>query len=165
MLHVCPTDAPPEGAPPFFGPLASGLLPIADMHPSVLVVDDDADAREMLCYIFKAAGIEFQEAESAAAAMSMLDEFMPDVIVSDIGMPEEDGYALIRRIRALPDVRKSIPAIALTAFASYEDRRHALVDGFNLHMSKPAEPDKLVNAVLDLARAARLNAAPRRPPP
>jgi signal transduction histidine kinase/ActR/RegA family two-component response regulator len=139
-------------------------LPVADKHLRVLVVDDDDDAREMLSHVFEAAGIECREADSAAAALTTLDEFVPDVVVSDIGMPEEDGYALIRRVRTLGDDRKSIPAIALTAFASNEDRTRALVDGFNLHLTKPVEPAKLVNAVLDLARAARLGPGTWRPP-
>jgi signal transduction histidine kinase/CheY-like chemotaxis protein len=138
-------------------------LPMADGQLRVLVVDDEEDAREMLGHIFQASGIECREAESVSDALRALDDFVPDVIISDIGMPEEDGYSLVRRVRTLSDDRKSIPAIALTAFASNEDRKRALVDGFNLHITKPVEPAKLVNAVLDLARAARLSAGTWRP--
>lgn len=136
-------------------PTTNHALPIADTLLRVLVVDDEDDAREMLRYVFEASGIECRQAESAAAALSALDELTPDVIVSDIGMPEEDGYSLIRRIRTLPTEKNGIPAIALTAFASDGDRKRALVDGFNVHLTKPVEPAKLVNAVMDLARAAR----------
>jgi signal transduction histidine kinase/CheY-like chemotaxis protein len=118
----------------------------------VLVVDDDADARELLAYVFESSAIEVRTAGSASEALEVLKEFTPHVIVSDIGMPLEDGYSLIRSIRTLPDEdKKGIPAIALTAFARNEDRTKALVEGFNLHMAKPVEPSVLVRAVADLA--------------
>ena len=130
-------------------------LPVAQKLIRVLVIDDEPDARELLGYVFEASGIEFHEASNVAEALRALETFSPSVIISDIGMPEEDGYSLIRRVRTLGDDRKHIPAIALTAFARNDDRKRALVDGFNLHMAKPVEPAKLVNAVLELARSAR----------
>jgi signal transduction histidine kinase/ActR/RegA family two-component response regulator len=121
----------------------------------VLVVDDEPDARELVAYVFETSGMDVRSVGSASEALGELETFTPDVIVSDIGMPVEDGYSLIRSIRTLAaEDRKNIPAIALTAFARNEDRTRALVEGFNLHMAKPVEPATLVNAVLELARPA-----------
>ena len=79
-----------------------------------------------------------------------------DLLVSDIGMPEEDGYSLIRNVRALPSKEKArIPAIALTAFARNEDRTRALLEGFNVHMAKPVEPAELLLALADLGGQPR----------
>lgn len=119
---------------------------------SVLVVDDEEDARELLRYLLRTSGAEVHVADGARAALQVLEAHTPDVIVSDIGMPGEDGYALLRSIRALPEhEKKSIPAIALTAFARNLDRARALVAGFNVHIAKPVEPSVLVRAVRDLA--------------
>jgi CheY-like chemotaxis protein len=91
-----------------------------------------------------------------AEAMSELEKDTPHVIISDIGMPENDGYSLIRSVRTLPaETKRNIPAIALTAFARNEDRTRALVEGFNVHMAKPVEPTALVQAAIDLAGRAR----------
>jgi signal transduction histidine kinase/ActR/RegA family two-component response regulator len=130
--------------------------PLALEGIRVLVVDDEPDARELVTYVFETSGIEVRTAASAADALRALDTFTPHVIVSDIGMPHEDGYALIRSVRTLAsDEKKNIPAIALTAFARNEDRTRALVEGFNLHMAKPVEPTALVNAVAQLAGHVR----------
>jgi CheY-like chemotaxis protein len=84
-------------------------------------------------------------AESAAQALQCLPVEKPDVLMSDIGMPVEDGYALIRQVRALPEERGgNVPAIALTAFARAEDRRRALLAGFQMHLAKPVEPSELL---------------------
>jgi signal transduction histidine kinase/ActR/RegA family two-component response regulator len=118
----------------------------------VLVVDDEPDARDLVAYVLETCGLEVHVAASVAAALAELESYTPHVIISDIGMPEEDGYALIRRIRTLPsEDKRNVPAIALTGFARSEDRTHALVQGFNVYMTKPVEPSELVNAVLDLA--------------
>jgi CheY-like chemotaxis protein len=131
-------------------------LPGALQGLQVLVVDDDADARELIGYVLETCGTEVRLAETAAAALKLLMTYTPDVVVSDIGMPDEDGYSLIRSIRTLPMAdKKDVPAIALTAFARNEDRTRALVAGFNLHLAKPVEPGALVRAVLDLAGHAR----------
>jgi CheY-like chemotaxis protein len=121
----------------------------------VLVVDDEPDARELVAYVLESCGMEVVSVASAAAALEELKRFAPHVIVSDIGLPEDDGYSLIRSIRTLPDEKKGIPTIALTAFARNEDRTRALVAGFNLHMAKPVEPSVLVRAVADLAGDVR----------
>jgi signal transduction histidine kinase/CheY-like chemotaxis protein len=135
---------------------ANGTIPAGLEGISVLVVDDEADARELVAYVLEASGMEVRVAENSADAMTQLESFTPRVIVSDIGMPHEDGYTLIRRIRTLPaDDKRTIPAIALTGFARNEDRTRALVEGFNRYMAKPVEPSALVSTVADLAGAAR----------
>ncbi|MBA2502021.1 MAG: response regulator, partial [Pyrinomonadaceae bacterium] len=118
----------------------------------VLVVDDEPDARELLTVVLAQCGAEVTTAASVLDALAALEESRPDVIVSDIGMPEEDGYSLIRQIRALPDDRGGrIPAAALTAYAGAEDRKRALLAGFQLHIPKPVEPTELVAVVATLA--------------
>lgn len=121
----------------------------------VLVVDDETDARELVGCVLESCGIEVRLAGNVADALSALKDHTPDVIISDIGMPDEDGYILIRAIRTLPTEEKNIPVIALTAFSRGEDRTRALVAGFNMHMAKPVEPSTLVRAVAELARANR----------
>jgi CheY-like chemotaxis protein len=118
----------------------------------VLIVDDDPDACELVAYVFERCGLEVRAAASVAEALKELQTYTPHVIVSDIGMLDEDGYFLIRRVRTLAaENKKNIPAIALTAFARNEDRTRALVEGFNLHLAKPVEPSVLLKAVADLA--------------
>jgi CheY-like chemotaxis protein len=119
-----------------------------------LLVDDEADARDLVTYLFEQAGIEVRAAASAAEALRELPSFDPHVLVSDIGLPNEDGYSLIRSVRTLSTEHKSVPAIALTAFASNEDRKRALVEGFNVHMAKPVEPAALLNAIAQLVGQA-----------
>ena len=115
----------------------------------VLVVEDQADARELLSALFRQHGAEVVSAGSATAALSALRRERPDVLVSDIGMPGEDGYWLIREARSLFD---DLPAVALTAYASEADRGRALAAGFHAHLSKPIEPSALISAVAELAR-------------
>jgi signal transduction histidine kinase/ActR/RegA family two-component response regulator len=120
----------------------------------VLVVDDEADARELLVTVLEQFGAEPRAAGSVAEAVEVLKSFKPHVLVSDIGMPGEDGYVLIRKVREMEAAQgaPSIPAVALTAYARSEDQRRALKAGFRLHVSKPVEPLELVEAI---ARAAR----------
>ena len=131
------------------------LPPLVGMR--VLAVDDDADTLEMLTLFLRRAGAEVATAASAAAALEALERFRPDVLGADIGMPEVDGYELLRRIRALGAERGGLtPAVALTAYAGEADRARALRSGFQAHLPKPVEPDALVNTVSNLAG----NAAP-----
>lgn len=118
---------------------------------SVLVVDDDLDARRLIALILEACGARVEAVPSARAALEALARQRPDVIVSDIGLPEQDGYALMQAVRALGDECRDIPALALTAFARSEDRRRALMAGFQLHVAKPVEPAELCTAVASLA--------------
>ena len=117
----------------------------------VLVVDDDADACELLTFILEQHGAEVEVAASAAEALEALARVEPHILVSDLGMPKEDGYSLIRKVRALPSEQGGrIPAIALTAYAKEEDRRRALLSGFQTHIPKPVEPEELVVVVANL---------------
>lgn len=114
----------------------------------VLVVEDDHDTREILSVMLTRYGTEVRTAASAADAVEIFSDWKPDVLVSDIGMPVEDGYSLIRRIRALPEEDGGlVPAIALTAFAGVQDKEQAIDAGFQVHLSKPVEPVALAKAV------------------
>jgi PAS domain S-box-containing protein len=123
---------------------------------SVLVVDDEADARELVATLLRHYGARVTAASSAAEAFALLrssdDGTRPDVLVSDIGMPEEDGYSLIERIRRLsPQEGGLIPAVALTAYGRASDRIRALSAGFQAHMPKPVEPAELMIVISGLS--------------
>jgi PAS domain S-box-containing protein len=118
----------------------------------VLVVDDELDARQLLTTVLSQYGAQVIAVASAADALAAVQQFQPDVLVSDIGMPETDGYALIRQLRSLPSEQGGrIPAVALTAYARAEDRTQALLAGFQLHVSKPVNPAELAAVVANLA--------------
>ena len=117
----------------------------------VLVVDDEDDTRALIAAVLARGGAEVQTAATAAEALQALEHWVPDVLVSDIGMPGEDGYALIKKVRELDAKQPGwIPALALTAYANVEDRMHALSAGFQMHMSKPLDPGELVAVVAGL---------------
>ncbi len=117
----------------------------------ILVVDDDSDAREILRSILAHNGASVRTASTAQEALTQLETRRPDILVSDIGMPGQDGYELIRSIRALdPKDGGRTPAVALTAFTSSEDRRRAIGAGFQIHLSKPIEAAELVTVVASL---------------
>lgn len=119
----------------------------------VLVVDDEADARELIAIILQHNGAQVTTTASVREALQALEIYQPDVIVSDIGMPDEDGYTLIRQVRALEAQRgKFFPAVALTAFARAEDCQQALMAGFQSHVTKPIQPAELVAVVASLAQ-------------
>ena len=119
----------------------------------VLVVDDEPDARALVKRLLENCEAVVTTAASASEALEALRRAKPDVVISDIGMPGEDGYALIRMIRALPpDEGGDVPAVALTAYARSEDRTRALLSGFQSHVAKPVEPTELVATVASLAR-------------
>jgi CheY-like chemotaxis protein len=120
----------------------------------VLVVDDELDARELLELLLSHAGARVATAGTVTAAIEVLREHRPDVIVSDIGMPDEDGYSLMKRVRELGDWAEAIPALALTAYTRHEDAQQALARGFSMHLGKPVDPDHLTEAVARLARRA-----------
>ena len=122
----------------------------------LLVVEDEADSREMLATAFEHCGAQVSTAASASEAMEVLERATPDVLVCDIGLPGEDGHALIRKVRALEAERGGrIPALALTAYAGPEDRQKALAAGFDTHVPKPAAPAELVAKVAVLAGSGR----------
>jgi CheY-like chemotaxis protein len=119
----------------------------------VLLVDDEADSREFLVAALEECEAKVFGVASASSALEAVSQFKPDVLVSDIGMPLEDGYSLIRKLRQLSaEQGGEIPAIALTAYARAEDRMKAIAAGFQMHISKPVEPAELVTVVASLAR-------------
>ena len=119
----------------------------------VLVVDDEPDVRELLAEMLQMCNAHVVTAASTAEALQLVQELRPDVIVSDIGMPREDGYVLVQKLRALPQARGGqTPAVALTAFTRFEDRTKALISGFNMHVPKPVEPAELIAVLTSLTR-------------
>ena len=145
-----------ESAPMLPG--ASGSAPRVPSLPfprldgrRILVVDDDPDTSELLKTLLGTCGAEVRVAGSSAQAIEILDRWIPDVLVSDIGLPGEDGYTLMRRVRSrLPAGGGNVPAVALTAHAREEDRLLALEAGFQRHVPKPPDPTQLVSVVADL---------------
>ena len=120
----------------------------------ILLVDDDADARDLVAFILKQAGAIATVVDSAIAALDCFSKTKPDIIISDIGMPEKNGYGLIRDIRALsPTQGGQTPAIALTAYAGEIDQQQAFAAGFKTHMTKPVDAEQLVQAIAELVRA------------
>jgi PAS domain S-box-containing protein len=131
----------------------------------VLVVDDQEDSRRLLSHILGDSAANVETAASAEEAMELLRRGRFDVIVSDVGMPEHDGYELMRWVRALPDESGGrTPALALTAFARSEDRRHALLAGFQNHLAKPVDPFELLAAVASAAGRTGRSAVDRSSP-
>jgi signal transduction histidine kinase/ActR/RegA family two-component response regulator len=122
----------------------------------VLVVDDDVDTRKLLTTVLERSGAKVTGVSSVGDALEELDRSQPDVLVSDIGMPGEDGYALIRKVRALePERGGKIPAVALTAYARNQDRIRALSAGFQRHVAKPVRPTELTKVIASLAGQER----------
>jgi signal transduction histidine kinase/ActR/RegA family two-component response regulator len=128
----------------------------ADSHSldglRVLLVDDEAEARQIISTVITRTGAEVRSCESAHEALANLSEWKPDVILSDIAMPEEDGYSFIRKVRSLPrDKGGDTPAAALTAYARDVDRRQALAAGYQMHIAKPIGASQLVTMIARLA--------------
>ncbi|MBW4622007.1 MAG: response regulator [Cyanosarcina radialis HA8281-LM2] len=121
---------------------------------SILVVDDETDSREVVAFVLEQAGAIVTSAASAIEALQAIDRFVPDLIVSDIGMPQMDGYMLLQEIRMQESTRE-VPAIALTAYAGEFDRQQALKAGFQMHLAKPLEPEELVKAIDRLIRSVK----------
>jgi two-component system CheB/CheR fusion protein len=144
-----PDTAPPPPSvrpPPSFSP-PLGILQGMD----VLVVDDEVDARDALVRLLERYGARVRSAASVAEAMNSLVARLPDVLISDLGMPGEDGYELLRRVRLLPiDAGGRIPSLAVSAYATEEHRKKVRSTGFQKHLEKPVAPDELVTAVASL---------------
>ncbi len=114
----------------------------------VLLVEDDDDSRKLLGTMLKRYGARVTATKNAKEALSVFDEELPDLLLSDIGMPDEDGYELIRKLRSAPPDRGGlIPAIALTGYASRKDRERALTAGYQQHMAKPVEQADMIAAI------------------
>jgi CheY-like chemotaxis protein len=123
----------------------------------ILVVEDDRDTRDALAIILERCGAVVTAVGSAREALEVLDDSRPHVLVCDIGLPDEDGYALMRKVRARdPAHGGKVPAAAVTAYATDEDRRRALQAGFWEHLPKPVELRKLLETVATLRQASVL---------
>lgn len=114
-----------------------------------LVVDDVADVTEMLSVLLTHAGYEVRTADSAAAALSSAQQDHFDVIISDIGMPQMNGYELARAVREIPGY-EAVPMVALTGYSKFDDRQRSLDAGFNAHLTKPIEPRELLDLIEQL---------------
>ncbi|HJU55947.1 MAG TPA: response regulator, partial [Pyrinomonadaceae bacterium] len=142
-------------------PAAREMLPFFDSVDRldgvrVLVVDDEPDTRELLKAGLEQCGAEVLAAGSAAEALEAMRTAVPDLLISDIGMPDEDGYEMIRRVRELPDESGGrVPAIALTAYARVEDRMQALRAGYQMHVPKPVELAELIAVAASLVQRGR----------
>ncbi|MDM9382318.1 PAS domain S-box protein [Chlorogloeopsis sp. ULAP01] len=143
-LMLTPTPIAEEVA------LTSGSLSLQGIQ--VLAVDDEADNLELIAFVLKQAGATVICAASAPEALQILNQTQPDILLSDIGMPQMDGYTLLRQIRAMPSQGAQIPAIALTAYAGESDQQQILAAGFRLHIPKPVDPEVLVKAIAQVVR-------------
>ena len=136
------------------GPLASPrgvsaeFVPVSLLGLRVAVVEDEADTREMIEHLLRLCEAEVRTAASAAEGLELVRTWRPDLLISDIGMPNRDGFAFIRDVRALPrEQGGAVPAIALTGYAGVEDRVRVLATGFQMHVAKPVEPEEFVAVV------------------
>jgi CheY-like chemotaxis protein len=142
IIRARPATSAPESTPP-----ARQLAGVR-----VVLVDDDPDAVELAATILRGAGANVHTCRSAAEALDAVQAWRPDVLVSDIEMPGEDGYALIRRVRTLPAGEGgTTPAIALTAYGRTQDRALSLAAGYSMHVPKPVDPGELTAIVASLA--------------
>ena len=116
----------------------------------VLVVDDEPDAREIVAAILGEAGAEIATASGSRQAIDLIERWKPDLLISDIGMPGESGYDLIRKVRASEHHSKVLPAVALTAFVHKDDARQALLARFQVHVPKPVDPHDLTSVIAGL---------------
>lgn len=118
---------------------------------AVLVVEDELDTLEFLAVLLKVYGAKVEAVNSAKEALSVVSRVQPDVLISDICMPDMDGYELIRQLRELPaNCGGQVPAIALTAYAGETDQAQVLSAGFNLYLAKPVEPNQIIDAIAHL---------------
>jgi CheY-like chemotaxis protein len=138
------------------GTAQAAIGPLALDNIRVMIVEDERDAREFIQRLLEGSQAKVRATASAAEALEELPKFRPDVIVSDIGMPEMDGYGFIRELRQLPaSAGGRTPAVALTAFARSEDRTRALMAGYQMHIAKPVEPAELLATIAALASLDR----------
>jgi signal transduction histidine kinase len=149
-LHALPTSGPLPRVPA----RAAAVPELPELTGvRVLVVDDQADSRVLIASALELGQVEVQTAESAAEALELFRRRAPDLLLSDVGMPGEDGLSLIRAIRALPAEQGGrVPAVALTAYGGTGDRRQALGAGFDLHLAKPIDPAELLVVVASMTR-------------
>jgi len=128
---------------------AANSSPLAGLK--VLIVDDETDTRNFLGFLFEEYGAISSTSASVETALAVIEQLKPDILISDIGMAEQDGYSLIRKLRSLPPEQGGkIPAIALTAYSREEDRQQIIEAGFQHHLSKPIDPNKLISVVASI---------------
>jgi PAS domain S-box-containing protein len=165
-LSIAHEAPPPAPAPPPALQKTANDAALGSPHRrlqglSILVVDDEPDARDLLEELLTESGAVVRTAASAASALTSLESDWPEVLISDIGMPDEDGYSLVARLRALEAADGSrgprIAALALTAYARSEDRMKALRSGFDMHVAKPIDPEELLIVIVSLARRTSVN--------
>ena len=150
MIELPLAEATAETPPPDAG--AAPAPPLRSVQ--VLVVDDDRDALDMLARLLSDAGAAVRTASSATEAVTLLRWIQPDVLVSDLAMPDEDGYSLIRTVRASErGTGRDIPAVALTAYVRVQDRARAVAAGFNMFVEKPVDPDELISVIAGIAES------------
>lgn len=152
-IPALPAAAPAVPAPESTAPAPDPehLKPVSLRDLRILVVDDDAEGLELAALILINAGAEVRTSRSAPAAMAALEDWTPDVLVTDLAMPDEDGFSLLRRVRRVMTLRgRRLPALALTAYGRAEDRIRVLAAGFSLHLAKPVNPAELVLSVASL---------------
>jgi len=145
--RTAPPDARPADAP------KAGRVTLRGRR--VLAVDDDEATQELVATMLVMYGVSVRTAGRATDAMQILADWRPDVLLTDIAMPGEDGYALMRRVRALPSSLGSIPAVALTCFTDPESVQNAFAAGFDAHIGKPLEPHVLADALTKVLSAKR----------
>jgi CheY-like chemotaxis protein len=145
---------------------AAGTTPVRLDGVKVMVVDDELDMRDFLSVSLRQYGADVTALATVGEAVAALEREKPDVLVSDIGMPGEDGYALIRKVRALsPDRGGQVPAAALTGFAAGDDTTRVLSAGYQVHLPKPVEPSQLAQVVGTLAGREHRDQMTRDPRP
>jgi light-regulated signal transduction histidine kinase (bacteriophytochrome)/CheY-like chemotaxis protein len=152
----------PERSPAPSQPKATtGSLALLEAKPELsglrmLVVDDEPDARELVTTLLEGNGVEVTAAGSAPEALQLIPRILPDILISDIGMPNMDGYELVQKLRRLPSAQGGrTVAVALTAFARSEDRSRAFLSGFDMYLPKPVDPAELMALVVNLSHRLR----------
>ncbi|MGF1493418.1 MAG: response regulator [Microcoleaceae cyanobacterium] len=124
----------------------------------IMVVEDEADSRELIVFVLEQHGADVQSSDNVQVAFDVLTDFRPNILISDIGMPDADGYTLLRTLRACGDMQlRDIPAIALTAYARAEDRQQALESGYQEHVTKPFQSEELVRVITSVLQSSEQN--------
>lgn len=156
---IPPVDA--GCAQPAFDKAAASLsYPEELVGVRVLVVDDEDDVRDFIACVLEECRVHVASAASVSEALRLFENDRPEVLISDLGMPQQSGYDLIRIVRSRgPRAGGALPAVALSAYARAVDSEHAVAAGFDAHLAKPIEPRELVNALRDLVRRARERSA------
>lgn len=146
---------PRKLAAPNLSGLSTLLTPLVLKDIHILVAEDEADTRDFITFMLEQTGAKVTAMSSAGAALAFLEQTLPDILISDIGMPGMDGYMLIQAVRSRsPEQGGNLPAIALTAYAGELDHQRAHAAGFQLHVSKPVDSERLVELILSLVKQA-----------